>query len=185
MILAAEEEIGKKINSAVFPGLQGGPLMHVIAAKAVALGEALRPEFRAYGARVVENARVLAATLAERGLAIVSGGTDCHLMLVDLRAKRVTGAQAEKALDRARITCNKNGIPFDPEKPTVTSGIRLGTPAATTRGFGPAEFRQVGHLVADVVDALSNAPDGAPAVETAVREKVGELCRRFPIYAGA
>jgi glycine hydroxymethyltransferase len=184
-ILTNDEELGKKINSAVFPGLQGGPLMHVIAAKAVALGEALRPEFRAYGARVVENARALAAALAERGLAIVSGGTDCHLMLVDLRAKRVTGAQVEKALDRARITCNKNGIPFDPEKPTVTSGIRLGTPAGTTRGFGPAEFRQVGHLVADVVDALSNAPDGAPAVEAAVREKVGELCRRFPIYPGA
>jgi glycine hydroxymethyltransferase len=182
MILAADDDIGRKINSAVFPGLQGGPLMHVIAAKAVALGEALRPEFRAYGARVVENARALAATLTERGLAIVSGGTDCHLMLVDLRAKRVTGAQAEKALDRARITCNKNGIPFDPEKPTVTSGIRLGTPAATTRGFGPAEFRQVGHLVADVIDALSNAPDGAPAVEAAVRERVGELCRRFPVY---
>jgi glycine hydroxymethyltransferase len=185
MLLADDEEIGKKLNSAVFPGLQGGPLMHVIAAKAVALGEALRPEFRAYARQVVENARALAAALVERGLAIVSGGTDCHLMLVDLRPKRVTGAQAEKALDRARITCNKNGIPFDPEKPGVTSGIRLGTPAGTTRGFGPAEFREVGSLVADVVDALSNSPDGAPAVEAATRERVAALCRRFPIYPGA
>ena len=184
MVLSNDEALGKKINSAVFPGMQGGPLMHVIAAKAVAFGEALRPEFRAWAHRVIENARVLAATLIERGLAITSGGTDCHLMLVDLRPKRVTGALAEQSLDRARITCNKNGVPFDPEKPTVTSGIRLGTPAGTTRGFGPAEFRQVGHLIADVVDALSDQPDGAPEVEAAVAAKVGELCRRFPIYPG-
>ena len=155
MILAQDEEIGKKINSAVFPGLQGGPLMHVIAAKAVALGEALRPEFSAYAAAVVENAKTLAATLAEAGLAIVSGGTDTHLMLVDLRPKGLTGRDAEQSLERAGITCNKNGIPFDPEKPTVTSGIRLGSPAATTRGFGPAEFRKVGELIVEVLRGLA------------------------------
>jgi glycine hydroxymethyltransferase len=182
MILANDEEIGKKINSAVFPGLQGGPLMHVIAGKAVALGEALRPEFKAYAKAVVENARLLARTLVEGGLDIVSGGTDSHLMLVDLRPKKVTGRDAEKALERAGLTCNKNGIPFDPEKPTVTSGIRLGTPAGTTRGFRHAEFREVGNLIVEVLDAMAGKPDGDAAVERRVREKVAALCARFPIY---
>jgi len=182
MILSNDEEIGKKINSSMFPGLQGGPLMHVIAAKAVAFGEALKPEFRTYAARVVENAKTLAATLAEQQLAIVSGGTDTHLMLVDLRPKRLTGKVAEQSLERAGITCNKNGIPFDPEKPTVTSGIRLGTPAATTRGFGPAEFRKVGELIVRVLDGLAaNAEDNSKA-ERAVRAEVEALCQRFPIY---
>jgi glycine hydroxymethyltransferase len=183
MIFANDEELGKKINSAVFPGLQGGPLMHVIAAKAVMLGEALKPEFKLYARAVLENARVLAATLVERGLAIVSGGTDSHLLLVDLRPKRLTGRVAEAALERAGITCNKNGIPFDPEKPTVTSGVRLGSPAATTRGFGQAEFRQVGELVAEVLDGLAAGGDN-DAVEAAVRGKVSALCARFPIYPG-
>jgi glycine hydroxymethyltransferase len=186
MILANDEEIGKKINSAVFPGLQGGPLMHVIAAKAVSFGEALRPEFKAYARAVVDNARVLAATLVERGLAIVSGGTDSHLMLVDLRPKKLTGRVAEVALERAGITCNKNGIPFDPEKPMVTSGVRLGTPAGTTRGFGQAEFRQVGEMIAEVLDGLAaNGPEGNGAVEAAVRRKAAALCGRFPIYPEA
>jgi glycine hydroxymethyltransferase len=184
MILAEDEEIGRKINSAVFPGLQGGPLMHVIAAKAVALGEALQPEFKLYARAVLDNARVLAASLAERGLAIVSGGTDSHLMLVDLRPKRTTGRIAEKALERAGITCNKNGIPFDPEKPTVTSGIRLGSPAATTRGFGQAEFRQLGDLIAEVLDGLAGNAESNNAVEAAVRRQVAALCARFPIYSG-
>jgi glycine hydroxymethyltransferase len=185
MILSNDEELGKKINSAVFPGLQGGPLMHVIAAKAVMLGEALRPEFKDYARAVVENAKTLAETLKTRGLDIVSGGTDTHLMLVDLRPKKLTGRAAEQSLDRASITCNKNGIPFDPEKPTVTSGIRLGSPAGTTRGFGPAEFRQVGELIGEVLDGLaaSNSGDNL-AAEAAVRAKVAELCRRFPVYAG-
>jgi glycine hydroxymethyltransferase len=183
MILAQDPELGKKINSAVFPGLQGGPLMHVIAAKAVAFGEALRPEFKTYAENVVENAKVLASTLQERGLDIVSGGTDTHLMLVDLRPKRLTGKAAEQSLERARLTCNKNGIPFDPEKPTITSGIRLGTPAGTTRGFGPAEFRRVGELIADVLDGLAAHPDDNSAVEAAAREQVAALCRRFPVYA--
>ena len=183
MILGNDEAIGKKINSAIFPGLQGGPLMHAIAAKVVCFGEALRPEFSDYARAVVDNARVLAASLAERGLAIVSGGTDCHLLLVDLRPKRLTGRAAEQALERAHITCNKNGIPFDPEKPTITSGIRLGTPAATTRGFGRAEFRDVAQLIADVLDGLqANGAENA-AVEASVREKVAALCARFPIYA--
>jgi glycine hydroxymethyltransferase len=182
MILANDPELGKKINSAVFPGLQGGPLMHVIAAKAVMLGEALRPEFRTYARAVLDNARALAATLVERGLAIVSGGTDSHLMLVDLRPKRLTGRVAEVALERAGITCNKNGIPFDPEKPTVTSGIRLGSPAATTRGFGQAEFRQVGEMIAEVLDGLAVHGENNHAVEAAVRRKVSALCARFPIY---
>jgi glycine hydroxymethyltransferase len=185
MILSNDEELGKKINSAVFPGLQGGPLMHVIAAKAVAFGEALRPEFRAYAAQVVENARAMAAVLAERGSAIVSGGTDSHLMLVDLRPKRLTGKAAEASLERAGITCNKNGVPFDPEKPTLTSGVRLGTPAGTTRGFGVAEFRLVGELIDEVLNALSRNPDGDAQVERAVREKVRALCARFPIYQAA
>jgi glycine hydroxymethyltransferase len=184
MVLTNDEEIGKKINSAVFPGLQGGPLMHVIAAKAVSFGEALKPEFRTYAKAVVENARVLAATLVEGGLAIVSGGTDSHLMLVDLRPKRLTGRDAEKGLERAGITCNKNGIPFDPEKPTVTSGVRLGTPAATTRGFGTEEFRLVGRLIGEVLDAMSNRPEGDTETERRVRREVSELCARFPVYEG-
>ena len=183
MVLAMDEEIGKKINSAVFPGLQGGPLMHVIAAKAVMLAEALRPEFKLYARAVIDNAKTLAATLTERGIAIVSGGTDTHLMLADLRPKKLTGRVAEAALERAGITCNKNGIPFDPEKPTVTSGVRLGTPAGTTRGFGQAEFRQVGALIIEVLDALA-AGDSA-AAEASVRGKVEELCARFPIYPAA
>jgi glycine hydroxymethyltransferase len=185
MILSMDEELGKKINSAVFPGLQGGPLMHVIAAKAVALGEALRPEFRDYARAVVDNAKTLAATLQARGLDIVSGGTDTHLMLVDLRGKKLTGRAGEQSLDRAGITCNKNGIPFDPEKPAITSGVRLGSPAGTTRGFGQAEFRLIGEYIGEVLDGLaaSNSGDNT-AVEGLVRAKVAELCRRFPIYPG-
>jgi glycine hydroxymethyltransferase len=182
MILTDDPELAKRIDSAVFPGLQGGPLMHVIAAKAVAFGEALRPEFADYAKAVVANAQTLAATLAAAGLAIVSGGTDTHLLLVDLRPLRLTGRDAERALERAGITCNKNGIPFDPEKPTVTSGIRLGSPAATTRGFGIAEFRQVGLWIAEVLQALAGAPGGDAAVEGRVRREVGALCARFPIY---
>jgi glycine hydroxymethyltransferase len=183
MILSVDDEIGKKINSAVFPGLQGGPLMHVIAAKAVAFGEALRPEFKTYAANVVENAKVLAETLVAGGLAITTGGTDNHLMLVDLRPKKLTGKASEHSLEQAAITCNKNGIPFDPEKPAVTSGVRLGTPAATTRGFGTAEFRQVGELIVRVLDGLarSNSADNS-AVEGEVRLEVEALCRKFPIY---
>jgi glycine hydroxymethyltransferase len=183
VILTDREDLAKKINAAVFPGLQGGPLMHVIAAKAVAFGEALRPSFRDYARSVVENAKVLAETLKARGCDIVSGGTDTHLMLVDLRPKRLTGKTAETALGRAHITCNKNGIPFDPEKPTVTSGIRLGSPACTTRGFGAAEFRQVGALIAEVLDVLSqNGAEADNLVEAAVRGKVKSLLARFPIY---
>jgi glycine hydroxymethyltransferase len=183
MILSNNEDIGKKVNSAIFPGIQGGPLMHVIAGKAVAFGEALRPEFKQYAKSVVENARALAATLAEAGLAIVSGGTDTHLMLVDLRPKKLNGKIAEAALERANITCNKNGIPFDPEKPTITSGVRLGTPAGTTRGFGVAEFRLVGKLINEVLSGLSaNGETGNEAVEASVRTRVLELCGRFPIY---
>ncbi|WP_374447415.1 serine hydroxymethyltransferase [Stella sp.] len=184
MVLSMDEEIGKKINSAVFPGLQGGPLMHVIAAKAVAFGEALRPSFAAYARAVVDNARVLADSLTKRGLAIVSGGTDTHLMLVDLRPKGTTGRDAEKALERAFITCNKNGIPFDPEKPMVTSGVRLGTPACTTRGFGPAEFARVGDLIGDVLEELSKGREANGAAEAAVRAEVEALTARFPIYPG-
>jgi glycine hydroxymethyltransferase len=183
MILSTDAELGKKINSAVFPGLQGGPLMHIIAAKAVALGEALRPDFKVYAQRVVDNARALASSLTERGLKIVSGGTDSHVMLVDLRPKEATGIAAEKVLDRAGITVNKNSIPGDPEKYTITSGVRLGSPAGTTRGFGVAEFRQVGHLIADVLDGIAkNGPDGDAQVEAQVRGKVRDLCGRFPIY---
>ena len=178
-------DIGKKINSAVFPGLQGGPLMHVIAGKAAAFGEALRPEFRVYQKAVQDNARVLAETLIERGLAIVSGGTDCHLMLVDLRPKRVTGKATEASLERANITANKNAIPSDPEKPAITSGVRLGSPAATTRGFGVAEFREVGLMIDDVLEGLSRSNDGTNhAAEQAVGERVRALCARFPIYPG-
>jgi glycine hydroxymethyltransferase len=184
VILSNDEELAKKLNAAVFPGLQGGPLMHVIAAKAVAFGEALRPSFKLYARNVVENAKALAETLRSHGFDIVSGGTDTHLMLVDLRPKRLTGKIAEAALGRAHITCNKNGIPFDPEKPTVTSGIRLGSPACTTRGFGVAEFRQVGDLLAEVLDRLSQKRvDEDAAAEAAVRDKVRRLVARFPIYS--
>jgi glycine hydroxymethyltransferase len=183
LILCNDEEIGKKLNSAVFPGLQGGPLMHVIAAKAVAFGEALTPEFKAYQQRVKENAQILAQTLVEAGLAIVSGGTDNHLMLVDLRPKKITGKAAEAALGRAHITCNKNGIPFDPEKPFVTSGIRLGTPAATSRGFGKEEFKQVGSMIVEVLDGLSaKGEEGNAGTEAAVKDKVHALTAKFPIY---
>jgi len=182
-ILANDEEIAKKINAAIFPGLQGGPLMHVIAAKAVAFGEALRPDFRLYARNVVENAKALAENLRGHGFAIVSGGTDTHLMLVDLRPKRLTGRVAEAALGRAHITCNKNGVPFDPEKPTITSGIRLGTPACTTRGFGVKEFHEVGDRIAEVLDVLSHKGAEEDAlVEAAVRDKVAKLLARFPIY---
>jgi glycine hydroxymethyltransferase len=184
LILMNDEEIARKINSAVFPGLQGGPLMHAIAAKAVALREALQPSFKLYAKAVVENARALAECLKINGFDIVSGGTDNHLMLVDLRPKNATGKRAEAALGRANITCNKNGIPFDPEKPFVTSGIRLGTPAGTTRGFGIAEFRQIGDYITEVLDGLkiANSDDGNAAVEAAVRKKVLSLTERFPIY---
>ena len=183
LILANDEAIAKKLNSAVFPGLQGGPLMHVIAAKAVALGEALRPEFKVYAKNIVDNARALAATLKSAGFEIVSGGTDNHLMLVDLRPKSLKGNISEKALGRAGLTCNKNGIPYDPQKPFVTSGIRLGTPASTTRGFGVAEFQEVGRLIAEVLDAVAQSEDGsAPLVEASVKQKVRTLADRFPIY---
>jgi glycine hydroxymethyltransferase len=184
-VLTNDEDLAKKINSAVFPGSQGGPLMHVVAAKAVAFGEALRPAFGAYAKAVIDNAKVLAQLLESRGLAMVSGGTDTHLLLVDLRPKRLTGKVAESALGRAHITCNKNGIPFDPEKPTITSGIRLGTPAGTTRGFGVGEFRQIGDMIADVLDALSQkGVEQESLMEAAVREKVKRLVARFPIYQG-
>jgi glycine hydroxymethyltransferase len=183
IILSNDDDLGKKFNSAVFPGLQGGPLMHVIAAKAVAFGEALRPDFKQYAHRIVENARALAARLVEGGLAVVSGGTDSHLMLVDLRPKKVTGKAAEAALERALITCNKNAIPNDPEKPMVTSGVRLGTPACTTRGFGPDEFRQVADLIIEVLDGVAQAGGPNPGVESAVAAKVEALTGRFPIYA--
>ena len=181
LILTNDKKLAKKIDSAVFPGLQGGPLMHVVAAKAVAFGEALKPEFKLYARQVVENARAMAEALAAGGLRIVSGGTDSHLMLVDLTPKGVTGADAEVALERAHITTNKNGIPFDPLPFTQTSGLRLGTPAGTTRGFGPAEFRRVGQMIAEVVDALAKGGDSG-AVEAKVRDEVLALTRRFPIY---
>jgi glycine hydroxymethyltransferase len=183
MILANDPEIGHKINSAVFPGLQGGPLMHVIAAKAASFSEALRPEFRSYQKAVVENAKVLAETLIQQGLAIVTGGTDCHLMLVDLRPRHVTGKAAEASLERARITANKNAIPFDPEKPAITSGIRLGSPAATTRGFGTTEFREIGLMIDEVLEGLSRSNNGANNIaETAIAARVQALCARFPLY---
>ena len=183
MVLTNDEAIAKKINSAVFPGLQGGPLMHVIAAKAVAFGEALQPGYRSYIAAVVENAKVLAATLKERGANLVSGGTDTHLALVDLTPLGVTGKDADEALERAAITCNKNGIPNDPLPPIKTSGIRVGSPAGTTRGFGPAEFREIGNMIADVLDGLRNQGEaGDPTVEAEVRTRVRALCERFPIY---
>ncbi len=183
MVLTNDEGMAKKINSAVFPGLQGGPLIHVVAAKAVAFGEALRPDFRSYAAAVVENAKALAARLAERGADLVSGGTDTHLALVDLRPLGVTGRDADEALERSGITCNKNGIPFDPLPPVKTSGIRVGSPAGTTRGFGPAEFRDVADMIADVLEGLRrNGEAGDPAVEADVRTRVRALCDRFPIY---
>jgi len=182
MILSNDEDIGKKINSAVFPGLQGGPLMHVIAAKAVSFGEALQPEFKLYARRTLENARALANRLIENGLAVVSGGTDSHVMLVDLRPKKATGKAAEQTLERALITTNKNGIPFDPEKPMVTSGIRLGSPACTTRGFGPAEFQQVADMICEVLDGLQGSNGDNSRTEAAVAAKVEALTARFPIY---
>ena len=185
VILTDDEALAKKFNSAVFPGMQGGPLMHVIAAKAVAFGEALRPEFKVYARSVVENAKALAASLEEHGLRIVSGGTDNHLMLVDLGPKEVTGKAAEVGLDRAFLTCNKNAIPFDPLPPAKTSGIRLGTPAATTRGFGPAEFRKVGGMIAEVLEGMRRNGDlGDAQVEESVRRRVSELCEAFPVYPG-
>ncbi len=185
MILTNDEALAKKFNSAIFPGIQGGPLMHVIAAKAVAFGEALRPEFKTYQCQVIKNAQALADELMKGGLDIVTGGTDSHLMLVDLRPKGVKGNATEKALGRAQITCNKNGIPFDPEKPTVTSGVRLGTPAGTTRGFTDVEFRQIGAWIVHVVDGLAaHGEDGNNAVEAQVRAQVEAMCKRFPIYPG-
>ena len=183
MVLTNDEDLAKKVNSALFPGLQGGPLMHVIAAKAVAFGEALRPEFRTYQRAVMENARVLGETLRELGCDIVTGGTDCHLVLVDLRPKHTTGKAAEASLERALITTNKNAIPFDPAKPAITSGIRLGSPAATSRGFGAAEFRDIGEMINQVLEGLSRSNDGSNATaEQAVAERVRVLCTRFPIY---
>jgi glycine hydroxymethyltransferase len=183
MVLSNDLEIGKKINAAVFPGLQGGPLMHVIAGKAAAFGEALKPEFRAYQKAVQDNARVLAETLKQQGLDIVSGGTDSHLMLVDLRPKRVTGKAAEASLERAHMTANKNAIPFDPEKPAITSGVRLGSPAGTTRGFGPQEFRDIGMMINEVLEGLGRSNDGTnAAAEKAVGARVKAMCARFPLY---
>jgi glycine hydroxymethyltransferase len=183
MVLTNDEDIAKKVNSAVFPGLQGGPLMHVIAAKAVAFHEALTPEFRNYAQAVVANAKAMAERILAGGYKLVTAGTDNHLMLVDLTPKKLTGKAAEAALGRAHITCNKNGIPFDPEKPFVTSGVRLGTPAATSRGFGTAEFAEVGDLIVETLDGLAaNGESGNAGVEAHVREAVHELTRRFPIY---
>lgn len=182
-IMTNDEDLAKKINSAIFPGLQGGPLEHVIAAKAVAFGEALKPDFKIYAQAVADNARILADTLKEGGLDIVSGGTDCHMMLVDLRPKGLTGKAADLALEHAGITCNKNSVPNDPEKPFVTSGIRLGTPAGTTRGFGPAEWKEIGALILEVLDGLvANGEEGNDAVQAGVKAKVRALCERFPIY---
>jgi len=183
MILSNDLELGKKINSSIFPGIQGGPLMHVIAGKAVAFGEALTPEFKTYAAAVRDGAKALAETLVGQGLDIVSGGTDTHLMLVDLRPKKLTGKLAEASLERAGITCNKNAIPFDPEKPAITSGVRLGTPAGTTRGFGIAEWKLIGQYIGEVLDGLAAHQDDNGKVEAAVRRKVLDLCERFPIYA--
>ncbi len=184
MILTNDEDLAKKFNSAIFPGIQGGPLMHVIAAKAVAFGEALKPDFKIYIKNVMDNARAMGEVLVQNGFALVSGGTDTHLILVDLRPKNLTGNIAEKSLGRAHITCNKNGIPFDPAKPMVTSGIRLGSPAGTTRGFGVAEFQEIGRLITEVLDGLSkNGETGNGAVEAAVKAKAEALCARFPIYA--
>ncbi len=185
IILTNNEDHAKKINSAVFPGLQGGPLMHVICAKAVAFGEALQPDFKKYVGQVVENAKVLSSIMLERGLEVVSGGTDTHLVLVDLRPKKLTGKAAERSLENAGITCNKNGVPFDPESPFVTSGIRLGTPAGTSRGFGTEQFKLVGNLIGDVLDGLSSNPDDNSKVENEVKSKVKALCEKYPIYSTA
>jgi glycine hydroxymethyltransferase len=183
MVLSNDAEIGKKVNSALFPGLQGGPLMHIIAAKAVAFGEALRPEFKLYTKRVIDNAKALGETLVKGGVTLISGGTDTHLMLVDLRPKKLTGKATETALGRANITCNKNGVPLDPEKPAVTSGIRLGSPAGTTRGFGIAEFQKIGAMIIEVLDGLAaSGDDGNEAVEASVKKRAIELCERYPIY---
>jgi glycine hydroxymethyltransferase len=183
LVLTNDQDLAKKINSAVFPGLQGGPLMHVIAGKAVAFGEALQPEFKVYARQIVENAKALAATIVEGGFAITSGGTDNHLMLVDLRPKSLTGKAAEAALSRAHITCNKNGVPFDTASPMVTSGVRLGTPAGTSRGFGVAEFKKIGEMIVETLDGLAkNGETENGAVEAAVKAKVAELTQRFPIY---
>jgi glycine hydroxymethyltransferase len=183
LVLTNDVDLAKKIRSAVFPGIQGGPLMHVIAAKAIAFGEALRPEFKGYARAVIDNAQALSASLVEAGYAVVSGGTDTHLALIDLRPKGVKGNAAEKSLERAGITCNKNGVPFDPEKFTVTSGLRIGSPAGTTRGFGITEFRTIGALMAEVLDGLAKGGEGNEAVEQAVAEKVKALTSRFPIYS--
>ncbi len=185
IILTNNEGHAKKINSAVFPGLQGGPLMHVICAKAVAFGEALQPDFKKYVSSVVENAKTLSDVMLERGLEVVSGGTDTHLVLVDLRPKKITGKAAERSLENAGITCNKNGVPFDPESPFVTSGVRLGTPAGTSRGFGVNEFKLIGNLIGDVLDGLSSNPDDNSNVEGEVKAKVKTLCEKFPIYSTA
>jgi len=183
MILTNDEDIAKKVNSAIFPGIQGGPLMHIIAAKAVAFGEALRPDFKVYAKNVIENAKAMGEVLVNSGFALVSGGTDTHLILVDLRPKKLTGNISEKAMERAHITCNKNGVPFDPEKPMVTSGVRLGAPAGTTRGFGVAEFQEIGRMIAEVLDGLAkNGAEGNGAVEQKVKAQAIELCKRFPIY---
>ncbi len=183
LVLSNDEEIGKKINSAVFPGLQGGPLMHIIAAKAVAFREALQPSYKIYIQNVIDNAKALGETLVQGGLALVSGGTDTHVMLVDLRPKKLTGKVAEIALGRANITCNKNGVPFDPEKPMITSGIRLGSPAGTTRGFGVAEFQAIGNMIIEVLDGVAAKGEGGDAaVEAKVKQRALELCRRYPIY---
>jgi glycine hydroxymethyltransferase len=183
MILTNDEELAKKINSAIFPGMQGGPLMHIVAAKAVAFGEALRPEFKAYAKAVVANAKALGEVINKSGYDLVSGGTDTHVLLVDLRPKGLTGKAAEAALGRAYLTCNKNGVPFDTASPMVTSGIRLGSPAGTTRGFGVAEFRDVGRMIVEVLDGLAkNGEDGNAKVEAKVKAEVTALCERFPIY---
>jgi glycine hydroxymethyltransferase len=184
LILSNDEALGKKINSAVFPGLQGGPLMHVIAAKAVAFGEALQPGFKIYAQAVIDNSKILAQTLAANGVDIVSGGTDTHLSLMDLRPKGLTGKLAEASLERAHITCNKNTIPFDPEKPTITSGLRIGSPAGTTRGFGKKEFVWVGELMVEVLDGLTKNPEDNSAAEVRVRKDVLSLCADFPVYSG-
>ena len=182
LIVSKREDLAKKLNSAVFPGLQGGPLMHVIAAKAVAFGEALKPDFKTYAHSIIENCRAMAGALDDAGYDLVSGGTDSHVALVDLRPKSLTGDISEQALERAHITCNKNGVPFDPEKPMVTSGLRIGAPAGTTRGFGAAEFRRVGELMVEVLDALANNREGDGEVEGRVRDEVIAMCERFPIY---
>ena len=183
IVLTNNADHAKKINSAVFPGLQGGPLMHVICAKAVAFGEALKPNFKNYINSVINNSKILSDVMLERGLAVVSGGTDTHLVLVDLRPKKLTGKAAERSLENAGITCNKNGVPFDPESPFVTSGIRLGSPAGTSRGFGEDEFRLIGNLIGDVLDGLSKNPDDNSAIENEVKVKVKNLCDKFPIYS--